>query len=152
MNPLTIYQTALNVVSEAVLAGDFDRYAAMIDLPYLVHTDAARHLVATVDDLRPTFDALHQTLRDKGVTHYERVARAADFVARDRIEGWHHTHLISNGERLNLPHVSSHAIVRRGQTWLFSEAHYAMRADRWPVTRNDLESQFGLAVREGDAA
>jgi hypothetical protein len=152
MNPLTIHQQALDAVSKTVLLGDFEAYAALIDLPYLVHTDTARHLVASVDALRPTFEALHQTLLDKGITHYERVARAADFVDRNRIEGWHHTHLISNGERLNLPHVSRHAIVRRGQSWLFSEAHYAIRADRWPVTRQELESQFGLAILEGDAA
>ncbi|MFM7333680.1 MAG: hypothetical protein ACKO1H_04590 [Tabrizicola sp.] len=152
MNPLSIYQDALNVVSGAVVAGDFVRYAAQIDLPYLVHTETARLLVSTVDDLRPTFDALHQTLRDKGVTHYERVARAADYVDRDRIEGWHHTHLLSHGERLNLPHASRHTLVRREGVWLFSEAHYAMRADRWPVTREVLEDQFGLIVGEDSGA
>lgn len=152
MNPLSIYQDALNVVSDAVIAGDFARYAAQIDLPYLVHTETARLLVTTVDDLRPTFDALHLTLRDKGVTHYERVARAADYVDRDRIEGWHHTHLISHGERLNLPHSSRHALVRRDGMWLFSEAHYAIQAERWPVTREVLEAQFGLTRREGRIA
>ena len=33
MNPLNLYQDALNVVSVAVLAGDFETYVAMIDLP-----------------------------------------------------------------------------------------------------------------------
>jgi hypothetical protein len=149
MNPLEIYQTALNVVSEAVLAGDFDRYAAMIDLPYLIFTTTARLLVTSREDLRPTFSALHEALREEGVTHYERVARAADYVQRDRIEGWHHTHLISHGERVNYPHVSRHAIVRRGDAWLFSEAHYAIKADRWPVTKETLLDQFGLTVTEG---
>lgn len=150
MNPLELYQDALNIVSAAVLDGDFPRYAAMIDLPYLVHTDTAQLLVQTEDDLRPTFDALHATLRAQGVTHYERVAREADYVDRDRIEGWHHTHLISHGERVTYPHISRHTIVRRGAAWLFSEAHYAIRVDRWPVTREMLEEQFGLGVREGD--
>jgi hypothetical protein len=141
MNPLEIYQTALNSVSEAVLAGDFDRYAAMIDLPYLVFTTTARLLVTTREDLRPTFQALHEALQEEGVTHYERVARAADYVQRDRIEGWHHTHLISDGERVNSPHVSRHAIV-------FSEAHYAIKADSWPVTKETLLDQFGLTLSE----
>lgn len=151
MNPLTIYQTALNVVSRSVQDGDFDGYAAMIDLPYLVHTENAQLLVSTVDDLRPTFDAVHDTLRDHCVTHYERVAREADYVHRDRIEGWHHTHLISSGERLTCPISSRQIIVRRGSTWLFSEARYAIRADRWPVTREVLEAQFGLTPRHGGA-
>lgn len=152
MNPLEIYQSALNCVSSVVLAGAFDAYAAMIDLPYLVHTQNARLLVTTRDDLRPTFDALRATLAAQGVTHYERVARAADYVQRDRIEGWHHTHLISNGERVNLPHVSRHTLVRRGEDWLFSEAHYAIQADSWPLTRALLEDQFGLTVPAGDEA
>lgn len=150
MNPLEVYQTALNVVSNAVLTGDFDRYAAMIDLPYLVHTETARLLVSRREDLLATFEALHETLRARGVTHYERVARAADYVDRGRIEGWHHTHLIANGERLNYPHVSRHTLVLRDETWRFSEAHYAIRADRWPVTREILEEQFAASAREAD--
>lgn len=147
MNPLEIYQAALNEVSTAVLADDFDRYALMIDLPYLVHTEDARHLISTREELLPTFRAVHRTLRAQGVTHYERVARAGDYVHRDRIEGWHHTHLISNGALVKFPHRSKHAIVRRDEAWLFSEAHYAIRADRWPLTQDILEDQFGLSAR-----
>lgn len=149
MNPLDIYQAALNLVSDAVLRGDFDTYADQIDLPYLIHTETAQLLVKTRDELRPTFLALHETMLAQSVTHYERVARHADYVQRDRIEGLHHTHLISHGERLTHPHASRHAIVRRGDRWLFSEAHYKIRANRWPVTREVLEEQFGLTVPEG---
>jgi hypothetical protein len=152
MNPLTIYQDALNTVSKAALAQDFGSYAAMIDLPYLVHTETARLLVTTREDLRSTFDALHQMLRAHGVTHYERVAREADYVQRDRIEGWHHTHLISDGERLNCPHVSRHTLVRRGGIWRFSEAHYGIWADQWPITQSVLEDQFGISQRATDEA
>jgi hypothetical protein len=148
MNPHDIYQRALNVVSQAVLAGDFATYADQIDLPYLVNTRTARLLVSTREDLHPTFVALHETLTEGGVTHYERVARQADYVDRDRIEGWHHTHLISHGERINFPHVSRHAIVRRGALWLFSEAQYDIRADRWPVTKEMLLDQFGQKAAE----
>ena len=149
MTALRLYQDALNVVSQAILAGDFDAYADRIDLPYLVHTQTARHLIQRRDDLRQTFQALHDSLAARDVTHYERVARAADYVDRDRIEGMHHTHLISHGERVNCPHVSRHTLVRRGALWQFSEAHYDIRADRWPVTREVLEDQFGL-VEERD--
>lgn len=151
MNPLTIYQDALNGVSKAVLAGDFDTYAAMIDLPYLIHTQDADLLVSTTESLRPTFDALHGVLKEQRVTHYERVAREADFADRDRIEGWHHTHLISHGERLSWPHVSRHGLVRRGTAWLFSEAHYSVQADRWPVSRDELIKQFNFADQKATA-
>jgi hypothetical protein len=139
MNPLTVYQSALDAVSRAVLAGDFEAYAAMIDLPYLIHTAVADLLVTTTADLRPTFDALSQGLKARGVTHYERVARAADYAARDRIVGWHQTHALSDGEPLAYPHVARHTLVRRGDRWLFSEAQYDMlTAARWPLDEADL--------------
>ncbi len=150
MNPLAIYQDALDIVSRAVLAGDFSRYAAMIDFPYLVHTADADLLVTTTADLRPTFDALHRGLTSRGVTHYERVARAADYVDRDRIEGWHHTHMLADGQAVNCAHASSQTLVRRGQLWLFSEAHYdAVKGDRWPLTfDNVFAAADALAVQE----
>ena len=139
MNPLAIYQRALDVVSKAVLAADFDTYAAMIDLPYMIHTAQADLLVSSVADLRPTFDVLSQGLKARGITHYERVARAADYVARDRIGGWHHTHALADGEPLAYPHVSRHTLVRRGDRWLFSEAQYEyLSAARWPLSDADL--------------
>lgn len=150
MNPLTIYQDALNCVSQAVMAGDFFRYAAMIDLPYLVHTARAEILVSTTADLRPTFEALSQGLKARGVTHYERVARAADYAARDRIEGWHHTHLLVDGQAVAYPHAARHHLVRRGQVWLFSEAYYDMlTATRWPLGEADLflHADAGLPQR-----
>jgi hypothetical protein len=153
MNPLTIYQAGLNKVSVAVLAGDFEAYSAMIDLPYLIHTATSDLLVSTRDALRPTFDALSKGLRARGVTHYERVARAADYVARDRIEGWHHTHILIDGEPLAYPHVSGHKLVRRGERWLFSEAQYdVIKAARWPLSDEDLfgHAKDAIPARAGE--
>lgn len=139
MNPSTIYQDALNIVSQAVLAGDFRRYVGMIDLPYLVHTATTDLLVTTTADLLPTFASLHEGLRDRGVTHYERVARSADFVDRDRIEGWHYTYMIADGQPVNCPYAASQTLVRRGRHWLFSEARYeALQGDRWPLTFGEI--------------
>lgn len=139
MNPLTIYQDALDTVSQAVLTGDFFRYAAMIDLPYLVHTADADLLVTTTADLHPTFTALHEGMKARRVTHYERVARSADYVDRNRIRGWHHTHMLSDGRAVNCPHAASQTLVQRGRLWLFSEAHYAaVKGDRWPLTLSSL--------------
>lgn len=138
MNPLEIYQKALDIVSRAALAGDFTAYAAMIDLPYLVHTDAARLLVTSRADLLSTFQTLHQTLRRRGVTYYERLAREADYVAPRRIVGRHFTHLIVDGTSVARPHEASQVLVLRADVWLFSEAHYATEADSWPVPEHLL--------------
>ena len=139
MNPLTIYQQALDTVSDAVRTDDFASYSAMIDLPYLVQTGRAMLLVSEAEELRPTFQALSMGLRARGVTHYERVARSADYVDRNRIEGRHHTHMLADGRPVNCAHASGQTIVRRGELWLFSEAHYdAVKGDRWPLTFSNL--------------
>jgi len=138
VTPLTIYQTALDVVSEAVLAGDFVAYAAMIDLPYLVLTDNAQMLITREADLRPTFEALHHGLKARGVDHYKRLARRADYVAQGRIEGWHVTHVLSAEDFATPSRSARQVIVLRDGRWLFSEAQYPIAADRWPLSDSML--------------
>lgn len=152
MNPLQIYQEALDLVSSATLSGDFERYLTMIDLPYLIHTETSRFLISEGEDLRATFTTVARGLAAREVTHYERIARTADFVDRNRIEGHHYTHLIADGERITHPHASRHAIVRRGDRWLFSEAHYAIKADRWPFDDATIFSAGPLTVPGRGAA
>jgi hypothetical protein len=146
MTPLEIYQQVLDIVSDAVMSGDFDTYLAQIDLPYLVQTETSRHLLSSAEDLRPTFDVLAQGLAARGVTHYERLARAADYVDRDRIEGWHYTHLIADGQHIAYPKRSSHAIVRRGSRWLLSEANYPIQTKSWPLDDATIFAPNAMSV------
>jgi hypothetical protein len=133
--PLAIYQRALDAVSTAVLSGDFAAYLAMLDLPYLVRMTDADIVLHRPEELEPTFRALSQGLQVRGVTHYERVAREAQFQRADRIIGRHFTHMIAGSDRIAAPHASAAALVRReGDQWRFSEASYPfLRAD-WPLT------------------
>ena len=140
MNPLAIYQAALDVVSEAVLANDFAAYSLMIDLPYLVLTNRAQLLVTREEDLRPTFDALHVGLRARGVQYYKRLARKAHYADHGRIEGWHFTHLMSATDFAAPSRSARQVIVQRGGRWLFSEAQYPIAADRWPLSESMLFS------------
>jgi len=152
MNPLTLYQAVLDTVSQAIMAGDFDSYARTIDLPYLVQTNNARHLITQIEDLRSTFDALSQGLARRGVTHYERIVREADYVHRDRIQGSHYTHLIANGERVLHPKLVCQAIVRRGDAWLFSEACYPIDAPHWPLDDATIFANDVLSIPSRGAA
>ena len=124
MNPLTIYQDALNNVSAAVLAGDFAAFVAMFDMPYMMQTDTERLVATTGDDLFPVFQEVHQVLNSLGVTHYERVARKADYVARNRIEGWHFSHPIADGARVAPPNSGRETLFLRADRWLFCEAYF----------------------------
>lgn len=146
MNPLDIYQRALDIVSDAVVQGDFDLYAAQIDLPYLILTYNGRHLITKVEDLRATFETLSRGLAMRGVTHYERVAREADYVGRDRVEGRHFTHLIVHGERILQPKAVRHTIVQRGERWLFSDTCYPIDAPIWPFDDKTIFAPDAIAL------
>lgn len=146
MNPLDIYQQALDTVSDAVVQGDFDTYAAQIDLPYLILTYNGRHLITAAEDLRATFNTLSRGLALRGVTHYERVAREADYVGRDRIEGRHFTHLIAHGERIQQPKAVRQTIIRRGESWLFSDVCYPIDAPVWPFDDKTIFSPDAIAL------
>lgn len=149
MSPLDIFQQALDEVAQAFRDEDFDAYMALLALPYLVQTGRARHLITSADEMRPTFDTLLRSMKPRGITHYERIARSADYVARDRIEGWHRSHLIANGESLAYPQLSRHALVRRGDRWLFSEAQYDMiEGASWPLTESDLMGHVDALTRQ----
>lgn len=131
MSPISIYPSGLDVVTAAVPAGDLDAYAAMIDLPYLVHAGTADLLVSDREGLRPTFQALGDGLRVRDVTQCERIARAAGCVDRDGIEGTAHSH------------VASPTIVRRDDRWLFSQARYrSLQTRRWPFADAQVFGHF----------
>lgn len=149
MSPLAIYQAALDVVSVAILRGDFASYAAMIDLPYLVHTETALLVIATEAELLPNFCTLSEGLTRRGITHYERIARTADYAGRDRIEGRHQTHLIAGGTFAAPSWRSANALVRRDSGWRFTEGRYRLKAATWPMTDAML---FETAPHPPDAA
>jgi hypothetical protein len=140
MNPLTEYQAALDAVSAAVLAGDFAAYIARIDLPYLLCTLTEDFVLKTPEELEPTFRSLSGALRRNGVTDYIRLAREADMVRPDRIEGWHNTHVLCGDQRLVAPWAARQAIVLRDGIWRFSEAHYPFHADSLPLTEEMLRA------------
>lgn len=146
MNPLEIFQEALDAVSKVVREADFPGYMALIDLPYLVQTRNATFLISSAEEMQPAFEALAKGLGLRGISHYERVARLADYVARDRIDGWHYSHIMAGDERLAAPHMSRHALVRRGDRWLFSQAQYDMiETTSWPLTDADIFGHIDLS-------
>ena len=133
MNPLALYQSRLNAVSRAVLEGDFAAYMACIDLPYLISTAGADFVLRTPAEMETVFRTVHGAMQRRGVTHYERIAREAEFERPDRIVGRHFTHMLSNGERVTAPHAARQVLVRRGEVWLFSQAGYPLQTADWPI-------------------
>jgi hypothetical protein len=143
MNPMTEYQTALDVVSAAVMADDFNAYIARIDFPYLLCTLQEDFILHYPEALEPSFRNLSGALRKRGVTDYIRIAHEANLVRPDRIEGWHNTNIIVGDQRVIAPFAARQSIVLRDGVWRFSEAHYPFLVDSLPLT----EEVFLTALR-----
>lgn len=149
MTALRIYQQALDTVSAAVMAGDFAAYLDMIDLPYLIRMVDADIILSSAAELEPSFRTLSRGLASNGVTHYERVAREAQFQRSDRIVGRHFTHMIARGDRIQPPHAAAAALVRRdANAWRFTEASYPLDAAGWPLAEAQV---FGPALARASA-
>lgn len=147
MNPLTIYQQVITGMAEALLARDAGRLGAMFDFPYLV-SGLQNHMVfRSLDELRPAVEVFFDSFARRGVTHYERVAREADYVRPDRIVGWHYSHIIANGERLAPPRAAGEVLVRRDGRWRVSESNYPVIAADWPLTEDKIFSETGFFGR-----
>ncbi|MCB2127445.1 MAG: hypothetical protein H6897_08715 [Rhodobacteraceae bacterium] len=133
VDPLDIYQTMLDFVSDAVLRGDVEQYLSAIALPYTIHTEAKRFDLTGADDLRATLICVSGGFRRQGITDYLRLSREARYVTRRRIEGIHYTHIMRGIERIAPPYAASQTLVFDGSVWRFCEARYAILNDALPI-------------------
>lgn len=134
VDPLDIYQTMLDFVSDAVLRGDVEQYLSAVTLPYTIHTETKRFDLSTSDALSATLLCVSGGFRRQGVTDYLRLGREARYVTRHRIEGTHYTHIMRGSERIAPPYVASQTLVFDGSGWRFCEARYAILNDALPFT------------------
>jgi len=133
VDPLDIYQTMLDVVSDAVMRGDVDLYLTAVTLPYAIHTETKRFDLTSTEAQRATLLCVSGGFRRQGVTDYVRLGRAARYVSRHRIEGTHYSHIMRGTERIAAPYAASQTLVFDGTAWRFCEARYAVNSDEWPV-------------------
>jgi hypothetical protein len=133
VDPLTAYQTALDVVSDAVMTGDLHTLRRMSRLPYPVRSLTGSHIVDTDEKLVANFEGFSRKVREMGVTHYVRVARHASFTGPDKIEGVHVTYFYRNGEEVLAPYENRMILVREYGLWRVAAADHAMLNDGWPV-------------------
>lgn len=132
VDPLDIYQTMLDFVSDAVIRGDVEQYLSAVTTPYTIHTETKRFDLTETRALRATLECVSGGFRRQGVTDYIRLARAANYVSRNRITGTHYTHIMRNAERIAPPYAASQTLVSDGTFWRFCEARYAIANDALP--------------------
>lgn len=155
-NPLAIYQKVIDLLSYATLHGDAEIIRNHIRVPFTMTTETAEFVYDDEDEMVASCLVYTDTLRGMGVTDYIRIAREAQNIGPDRIEGVHYTHTIRRAERVMLPYPSRMVIERKDGVWAVTHAHHALSNDRSPIFMPqpcaDAETPPPLLYAEKDTA
>lgn len=87
----------LEQTADAMLSGDFARFAARITFPYTLDTQTSQQVCQNMDDLRLVFFDVCRYLRQKNINLINRNCIAAGYQGPDTIVATYDTRLISNG-------------------------------------------------------
>lgn len=139
LDAMTIYQTHLDLVSEAVWNKDDTTLAAAMTYPHALSTDRGLETINDGAAMIRRAHAFRQSLLDRGATGYIRVVVAAAFVgdAEDRIEGFHRVYVLNGATHVIAPYASEASLTRVGDEWLGSGVRSVIGRTRYPVADVD---------------
>jgi hypothetical protein len=133
MNTQEILQDWLDIVTNAVMQGDYTAYRAHICLPFHLITHSASLRIDDDAPLRQGFDSFLQMLRSQRVTDYIRLASGAEQLDDVLITGRYVSHLLVNGTRLLPPFKSAITLRREDGVWRAASITNALANSRWPI-------------------
>ncbi|MCV3270538.1 hypothetical protein [Roseobacter sinensis] len=132
VDPLTIYQSFIDEMSEANTEDDFEAYCNCLLFPYSSHTESLDTIISTPDEVRPFFDMLRQEMRDRGADRLERRAERAEFISSDLICGYHATDFYAGEVSVFGPIKSRMVLKRQGTTWHLKSVTNSLSNNRFP--------------------
>ncbi len=139
---LDIYQAYLDVSTRLVIDGEAEAYCDHVQLPFVFRTGAGVEVVETRADLAFDIMRAHDWMKQKSVSDYHRIAREAQFLDEETIEGFHVTYALRGAVPVLEPY-SSRAILRRtGDSWRVSFAEHELRDALYPD--RDARAQHGI--------
>ena len=138
MDSAAILQSYLDEVSVVTLAGDWDSYSHMVQLPCAVISHDESKIVATEDELKLGFDSFVLTLKSQRATDFIRLVEQASRLDDDLISGSYITHIISGGTRIIAPYRSIMTLRLSGGRWKAASITNGLANSRWPLMRLQL--------------
>ncbi|MBT0958590.1 hypothetical protein IV417_14465 [Alphaproteobacteria bacterium KMM 3653] len=117
LSALSIYQEFIDRLSEIDMSGDFDRWTQMHVFPHTTHTNSGDYTRRSVEDTRPFADKLAALLKETGTDTLSRKASLAEFIAPDKICGYHLGTFLSQGKVVLGPVQSRMVLQRDSTTW-----------------------------------
>ena len=151
LEPLAIYQSFINRMTQANVTGDKDGYAAMCQLPYWMHMDEGDSLIDDVAGIHAFCDDLSKMLERHEVEDMLRIADHAEFVSADEICGYHTAHFLRDGKPVIDPIKSRLLLRRKGTRWFLhsvtNSIKYTERMYQNPIPTKDLVTQLDIQKR-----
>ncbi len=105
-----LYQAYLSSMDSANNASDYDGWLAHFTFPHTLHFEQSDLEIADRDDLRTVFAALARMAANAGADRIARRADRAEFVASDRVIGYHDL-VALRGDRVVAGPIKSRMIV-----------------------------------------
>ncbi len=109
-----IYQSNLDAVSAAIMAGDYIAIRRHLGIPNMMSTTDREIVMTSVEEFDLVMMDFREELIAKGMIDYRRTCIEAKFVAgrRDMVAGRHHTEVVlKNGT--SLPRYENHSVIMR---------------------------------------
>jgi len=151
LEPLAIYQTFINQMTQANVAGDFDAYCAMCEYPHSVHAENHDVDIETPEDVRPSFDAVAILLDEHKIDDLVRIADHAEFVSSNEICGYHTVRFISADGNALAPMKTRIILRRTGTRWFVRSITKALSNEeypyRHPIPAQELVTQLEIQKR-----
>ncbi|KUF11243.1 hypothetical protein [Pseudoponticoccus marisrubri] len=122
-----IAQDMLDRTGAALIARDFDSFAAFFRLPKTLATEDGIRLLRNTADLRAAFDNACDHYAESGVTRLDRQVEAALFDGPEIIRFAHVTLLHGAEGPIRAPYTSCSVIARLDEGWRVVDSQYALR-------------------------
>lgn len=151
LEPLAIYQSFINRMTQANVAGDKDGYLSMCELPMWMHMDETDRQIDDKQGIYDFCDAVTKLLQDNGIEDFLRIADHAEFVSANEICGYHTAHFLRGGEPAVDPVKSRLLLRRKGTRWYLhsvtNSIKYGEHPFSDPVPTKDLKTLLDIQKR-----
>ncbi|MDW3224814.1 MAG: hypothetical protein R8G34_18350 [Paracoccaceae bacterium] len=131
-SPIEIYQRFINDLSEASNQDDFDLYCSHLMFPYLSHTDTSDTIISAREEVRPFFEMLRDTVKEKHCNRIVRRAGEAEFISADLICGYHTTEFCADEVPRFGPIKSRMLLQRAGSRWYLKSVTNSLQNSKFP--------------------
>lgn len=152
---LTIYQDALDVLSNAIIREDTATLLARVKLPHLWRTLNHEVVVETPEDLIDGMVTFGRAIKGLGATNLVRLATDAAFLGDRYIAGHHVTHTLKDAVPVIDSYANRMVLIQEDGVWKLLEIESMLENPHWPIyiprVQKDANRPHAFQPRQHDA-